>query len=224
MKYHFFILTCFFTACLIGQGCSNGKQQTEDRVSKQNTAQQDQSNAQNRSEKGSHDESYHKKGRTIVKATMGALKGQLGQAIAEGGAPHAIRFCNVHAMSITDSMSQAYDVDIARVSDRNRNPKNATSDREEDIMKDMRGAMEGGQKPKPMVVETDDKVVYYHPIPINNGLCLNCHGTPGAEINEKTLAAIDERYPNDQAKGYAMNDLRGLWKIQFAKSEEAPTP
>jgi hypothetical protein len=158
---------------------------------------------------------YREKGKRLVKASAAALKTQLGKAIAEGGVPHAIDFCNVHAMPITDSLSKAYGLKIARVSDRPRNPQNAANAREEALMQDMRRSMEADQKPKPQVLRTEEQVLYYHPITIANGLCLNCHGTPGTEINEETLAALDERYPRDQARGYALGDLRGLWKLRL---------
>ena len=205
--------------------CANEKKKTAGQREKPANPSEKIDNANEKPQSGLSDEEYQKKGKTIVKSTMGALKTQLSQAIAKGGAPNAIRFCKVHAMPITDSLSEVYGARVARVSDRNRNPQNAASDREEAIIENMRGSMQAGQQPKPMVVETGDKVVYYHPISIKSGLCLNCHGTPGEEINQKTMAAIEERYPHDQAKGYAMNDLRGLWKVQFAKNApSSPKP
>ena len=32
------------------------------------------------------------------------------------------------------------------------------------------------------------------------------------EIDNKTLEILNERYPNDLAKGYKMGDFRGAWE------------
>ena len=45
--------------------------------------------------------------------------------------------------------------------------------------------------------------------------CLKCHGKPDIDIAQGTLKKINQLYPNDLAKGYKLDDLRGLWKIEF---------
>ena len=41
--------------------------------------------------------------------------------------------------------------------------------------------------------------------------CLACHGAP-EQIPAEVAAILAERYPDDQATGYAVGDLRGaLW-------------
>lgn len=51
-------------------------------------------------------------------------------------------------------------------------------------------------------------------------MCLNCHGTPGKEIQPSTLSRIQELYPVDQAVNFKDGDLRGLWHIVFAASNK----
>jgi hypothetical protein len=58
------------------------------------------------------------------------------------------------------------------------------------------------------------KATYYKPILIGMPTCLKCHGSE-KEIDSKTLEIINDRYPNDLAKGYKMGDFRGAWKIEF---------
>jgi cytochrome c len=60
-------------------------------------------------------------------------------------------------------------------------------------------------------------LLYTKPIVINNALCLNCHGEVGAAVTEETYALIREKYPNDNATGHQMGDLRGMWSITFSK-------
>jgi hypothetical protein len=45
--------------------------------------------------------------------------------------------------------------------------------------------------------------------------CLQCHGQPGTDINEATMAQIKNLYPEDHATGYKLGDVRGLWKVTF---------
>ena len=56
-------------------------------------------------------------------------------------------------------------------------------------------------------------------ITIPNGLCLNCHGEPGKEINESTLEKINSLYPEDKAIDFKVGDLRGMWSIEMPKKE-----
>ncbi len=52
---------------------------------------------------------------------------------------------------------------------------------------------------------------------MDKGACLVCHGTPGTQIANETLAIIKERYPNDLATGYKSDELRGIWVIEMDK-------
>ena len=58
--------------------------------------------------------------------------------------------------------------------------------------------------------------MYYKPIKTGMPTCLKCHGS-SAEIESKTLALINEKYPDDKAVGYSQGDLRGMWKIKFSE-------
>jgi hypothetical protein len=66
-------------------------------------------------------------------------------------------------------------------------------------------------------VNTQRDVIFYKPIMISMPTCLKCHGKPNIDIDEATLKAIAEKYPNDLATGYNLSDLRGAWKITFKK-------
>ena len=45
-------------------------------------------------------------------------------------------------------------------------------------------------------------------------MCLQCHGTE-KEVSPETYKAIKNLYPKDRALGYAENEVRGIWSIQF---------
>jgi hypothetical protein len=49
---------------------------------------------------------------------------------------------------------------------------------------------------------------------------LKCHGKPGSQITQKTYDKILEFYPNDKAIGYDVNEVRGIWSIEFEKDNK----
>ena len=50
--------------------------------------------------------------------------------------------------------------------------------------------------------------------------CLQCHGNVENQIEEETFKTIKVLYPNDQALGYDVNNVRGIWSITFNKNNE----
>jgi hypothetical protein len=114
-------------------------------------------------------------------------------------------------MPLTDSLSQKYNCQIQRISDKYRNPANKPSKNEEDILLRI-GSSNSGE---PVLISENGRVVYYKPISIAMPACLNCHGNAVKDIAPKTLEVIQQKYPGDLAIGYKEGDFRGLWKITF---------
>jgi hypothetical protein len=52
-------------------------------------------------------------------------------------------------------------------------------------------------------------------IPIDKA-CLICHGT---QISTQTKSMLDTHYPNDQAIGYKLGDIRGAFTVKKAISD-----
>jgi hypothetical protein len=48
-------------------------------------------------------------------------------------------------------------------------------------------------------------------------MCLQCHGKPGTDLSETTIAKLSQLYPNDKATGYGINELRGIWIVEMNK-------
>jgi len=48
-------------------------------------------------------------------------------------------------------------------------------------------------------------------------MCLQCHGEVGKQVTEETYKTIKLKYPNDLAIGYDVNQVRGIWHIEFQK-------
>ena len=45
-------------------------------------------------------------------------------------------------------------------------------------------------------------------------VCLACHGK---DINPDVASALDAAYPQDQARGYALGDIRGAFSVSKAQ-------
>lgn len=157
-------------------------------------------------------------GQQIARATFQTLSSNLQNAIKEGGIEHALQFCNVEAMPLTDSLSSHHNVSIRRASHKPRNPYNTADSLEAKVIEQYIAALETGNNLQPVTYSNENRITFHAPITITNSLCLNCHGKVNEDIAENHLATIRELYPNDQATGFSMGDLRGVWTIRFPAS------
>lgn len=155
------------------------------------------------------------RGSAITRAAFQELSTSLGQAIQEGGIEHALQFCKVEALPLTDSLSTHYDVQLRRATHRPRNPSNRADSLEMETIRDYISRLERDEELKPAVYQREDQIIFHAPIVINNGLCLNCHGTVGDQINERDMELLKELYPDDKATGFTMGELRGIWSVAF---------
>jgi cytochrome c553 len=134
-------------------------------------------------------------------------------AIQKEGTLAALKFCNIQAMPLTDSMSAQYNAVIKRVSDRNRNPNNKANAEELYYIDYYKNQLAHQQEIKPVTLEKSGKIQFYYPIETNS-MCLQCHGT---QIKSEVSKQILKLYPNDLAVGYKENEVRGIWSITFDK-------
>ncbi len=135
----------------------------------------------------------------------------LTKAIAEKGAAGAIDTC--HTLSPeTEKNLTTQGVSVRRVSDRTRNPSHKPDEWEAKALATWRVAMSEGRELAPVMEETPSGLRFAKPIKIGNEACLQCHGNP-AKMKGDVKAAIAKLYPEDQAIGYAMGDLRGAISI-----------
>lgn len=155
--------------------------------------------------------SFKQQGDSISTIMQRVLLSNVMQATKAGGPAYAVTFCNERAMPLTDSLSEKYNCQIQRISDKYRNPSNKPNKYDEDVLMKL-GSSNSGE---PLLVAENGKVVYYKPIRIAIPSCLNCHGIENKDIAPKTLEAIVQKYPRDLAIGYKEGDFRGMWKITF---------
>ena len=146
-----------------------------------------------------------------TKAVLG--KNLMGKLKSEGTVG-ALEFCNVKAIPLTDSMAKVHHALIIRVTDQPRNPDNKVSDADLVHLNLFKQRAAAGTEPETIVEEMDGKTNLYFPI-MTNSMCMQCHGKPGVDIENSTLAAIQGKYPEDKATGYSVNQVRGMWKVVF---------
>jgi hypothetical protein len=163
---------------------------------------------------------YLARGREIVMLSQAELLKNVAGAMGSGGPQHAVDFCNVHALSIKDSLSALYRCEIRRIAPRYRNPLDKpVTGSEKEAVSQFREAALAGDTLQARVYLFEDRVEYYHPILINNPTCLLCHGIPGEQIGDRTMEMIRTHYPGDLATGFKIGDFRGVWKITFNNQE-----
>lgn len=166
---------------------------------------------------GPDEVTYRRIGEEITDSVQAVLKANLMKAMQEGGPSNAVQFCSTRAMALTSLYSDKYNTEVRRVSDKNRNPKNAPSEKELAVINDFKQIKANGEPVLPKVaIDADGKKHYYAPI-FTGGVCLSCHGDP-KNMQPELITALDSLYPNDKAKGYVVDELRGIWSIKFKNS------
>lgn len=153
-------------------------------------------------------------GKELAQATGRVLVQNLIKAIGESGPERALEFCNIQAYPLTDSMSTVLNANIKRVSDQARNPNNRANEQELAYILQAKQELAQGKSLNPQMHQANGKNVGYYPI-VTNQLCLQCHGKPNEDIQEGTLKKLATLYPEDQAKEYGPNELRGIWVVEM---------
>ena len=166
-------------------------------------------------------EAFVQESRAMIMAFARTLKGELQAAIEEGGPIHAISVCNVKAPGIADDLSQSPQWNVGRTSHKLRNPGNAPDEWEAMVLDDFLQRAAAGEPIDTMekveLVESAGSQTYRYmkAIPVGE-VCLTCHGSGiGAELK----AEIDAVYPEDQATGFALGELRGAFTVTMTPAE-----
>jgi hypothetical protein len=159
--------------------------------------------------------------RDAAQDAFARLSGELAKAIDSGGPVAAIPICSEKARPLVAEVASRRQLGLRRLSDRPRNPQQKAGGKDLATIESFRAAIQNGSAPEPTVEEMPDgSSLVRLPIIVSQPLCLQCHGTD-ADISEETRAAIRNLYPDDQATGYRLNDLRGIWQVTLSP-EAAP--
>ncbi len=149
-------------------------------------------------------------------ALGGALKQALMSAMKEGGPLAAIEVCNLSAMPITDQVSEQGPWTVARTSLKVRNPANTPDAWEREQLLWFQKQLDAGAEPGSLeILHTENRdgqpVQRYMKAITVEGPCLACHGRA---LSAPVAQALEDRYPQDQARGYQAGELRGAFTLE----------
>ena len=147
--------------------------------------------------------------------TMLSLKNSLEKALESGDVENAVKMCSLEAQDLTNK-SNTRKTTIKRISLKYRNPKNKPTKFEETILQNFEKKLTSGAKftdlefKKVLSGKEFNTLLYIKAIP-TKGVCLNCHGQ---NIDKDVQAEISSKYPNDNAIGFKLGDIRGAFSVR----------
>jgi hypothetical protein len=157
------------------------------------------------------------RGKAIAVETFNLLSTNLQLALQSGGISNALPFCSLAASPLTANMAEKYGVTLRRITHKARNPAAQADALELSILNSFAAALTTTTNPPPAFATNLvlNQVTFFAPIVIHHELCLQCHGEPGQDLTAENLALIRYHYPQDQATGFKLRQLRGAWRIDF---------
>jgi len=133
------------------------------------------------------------------------LKAELMQAIQGQGPVHAIEVCQSRAPEIAAVVAELHNVQIGRDAAKRRNPQNTGPE--------WASQYRLSKTSTEIACENaDGSIGFAFPITLENA-CVMCHGSQ-EQIPPAVREAIDQRYPEDRATGFAPGDHRGWFWVQ----------
>lgn len=159
--------------------------------------------------------------RDAAMALGGDLMSMLTSELARGGPAAAIAVCADSAQERTRRHQQT-GVMVRRVGTRVRNPANAPDSVERQVLGRFAAIIAEGSAPTDTAFVTGTsaggtELRFLRPVRIQPP-CLGCHG-PADQLSPEARQVIASRYPNDQATGYAVGDLRGAISVRLALTQ-----
>ncbi|MEJ8568909.1 Tll0287-like domain-containing protein [Elongatibacter sediminis] len=148
------------------------------------------------------------------------LGARLKAAMTTGGPVAAIDVCQVEAPVIAAKMlTENGPTKIGRTALRVRNPMNAPDEEARVVLENFRQAMAAGETPAAHFTVREDGSARYMQAIGTQPLCLACHGT---ELAPEVREALARHYPEDQATGFSVGELRGSFLIEWPATAATP--
>ncbi len=162
-------------------------------------------------------EDYHQEFKKYANDYLFGLKAVLKRNLKNGGPIQGVTVCADTASDLTKMFSDAIELDVRRVSFKNRNPKNVPDEVEAEILHKYESLLKKNKLTSD--VETFGKyklngkeiLRYMKPIIVEKK-CLKCHGNMKT-IPQNVRSFLREKYPKDKAVNYKVGDLRGAISI-----------
>jgi hypothetical protein len=134
------------------------------------------------------------------------MQAALQEAMASGGPVAAIGVCKEVAPAIAARMSEETGAFVSRTSLKVRNPANTPEPWQVAILE----AFKHGDVDDEVFERYGTHGARYMKVIRTGAICVNCHGSV---LAPDVRQALDTAYPNDQARGYALNDVRGAFSV-----------
>lgn len=150
---------------------------------------------------------------------MESLFVELMTALKKGPPHEALHICADRAPEVARRIQQEFGLSVRRVALRTRNKKNLPDAYERKWFQDVQERYDGGEgpAPKPTAEVVDGELRYIRPILLAE-MCTRCHGT-SEQISPEVRAALEQRYPDDDAIGFRPGDLRGAVSVRVPLSK-----
>lgn len=146
------------------------------------------------------------RGEAAMTALQRQLSARLMEELGRGGPEAAVKVCRDEAQQLTERVVAEQGIELGRTSHRLRNPANAPRPWVAKLLPAYAGRK--ADEVEPTVVDLGDRVGVVKPLPLQQ-LCLTCHGDRSAMAPE-VRAMIERAYPEDEATGFALGEVRGL--------------
>lgn len=169
------------------------------------------------SEPGEGEQQFvEERGRLAAEALMKNLGGQLKASLQSGGPVAALQVCQSVAQPITMATDAEFEgVAIRRTTLKPRNSANAPDEIDREILETMATAARQGKAIEPTIHWESGTARYYQPLIVQE-VCLKCHGDLGT-FPPELVQALSTLYPDDQATGYQLGDLRGVIRVDVMR-------
>ena len=154
---------------------------------------------------------WSEKGSAIIGDFKRQMSGALQNSMRDG-ASAGIEVCRDLAPEIAAAFTNDTR-EVGRTSQRLRNPDNAPREWIKPLL-DEYAAADEPLTARALPLE-NGHIGYVEPIYVMS-VCLKCHGS---QIDSTISHRLAELYPQDQAKGYASGDFRGLFWVEFSGAE-----
>ncbi|WP_205663316.1 Tll0287-like domain-containing protein [Alteromonas facilis] len=153
-----------------------------------------------------------------VSVFASTLKQALMHAVKTGGLTMAVDVCHQQAPAIAQSLSTD-GWTVGRTSLKARNPDNRPDTWESAVLTMFENQRLQGEPAGDLVAKSADENSFRFMKAIPTGeLCVSCHGS---SIESNLKATIDSLYPQDQATGFKVGDIRGAFTV--TKSLQTPS-
>lgn len=148
------------------------------------------------------------------------LQERLSQELAQQGPAASVRVCKEEAMRITRAVQDEGGVVLGRTSHRLRNPANQPPLWAAEWVR--ASARKAASEVAPVWIDLGEKLGVLAPIPTGS-VCLVCHGEP-ASLDPELQATLRALYPQDQAVGFRLGELRGFFWAEVEKPSASADP